>query len=461
METASRSTIPATSSRPAPRAGRRRSRRDETGDDGERGPLLGPDRVASPPLRSRWTTESRMIISPSRALNVPSPKSPRSSSVPRWCRRRRHRRAAPSSGSPGNGAPLRVAHRPSAQGARSRATSSWRTEWVRQPAEIRSTPVSATARTVSGVMPPDASTRDPAADQLHRLGAARRAACCRAARRRPRRPAPRRAGRGRRPRPRSSPGGRRAARTRAIAVATPPAAATWLSLISTASSRPKRWLAPPPQRTAYFSRARSPGVVLRVQTMRGAGPLDAAHHVGGGGGDAAQPAEQVEAGALAGEQRPGRAGDRGQGRCRPRRRRRRRRRAATFDVRGQQSEHPGRRLRARRPGPPGGRRSRPVETWSAGTMASVVRSPARPRSSRQRRSGAGRRPARRAAGPSRSRVGPSGGGPGRAAAAVRSGSGSIRVCRAQAVEVSGKSRRWWAPRLSRRARAARATSGRR
>ena len=48
----------------------------------------------------------------------------------------------------------------------------------------------------------------------------------------------------------------------------PPATAMWLSLISTASSRPKRWLKPPPQRTAYFCRARSPGVVLRVQTRR-------------------------------------------------------------------------------------------------------------------------------------------------------------------------------------------------
>src|SRR6266700_1127053 len=48
----------------------------------------------------------------------------------------------------------------------------------------------------------------------------------------------------------------------------PPATAMWLSLISMASSRPKRWLKPPPQRTAYFSSARSPGVVLRVQQMR-------------------------------------------------------------------------------------------------------------------------------------------------------------------------------------------------
>src|SRR5437588_763903 len=48
----------------------------------------------------------------------------------------------------------------------------------------------------------------------------------------------------------------------------PPATAMWLSLIRIASSSPKRWLKPPPQRTAYFSSARSPGVVLRVQQMR-------------------------------------------------------------------------------------------------------------------------------------------------------------------------------------------------
>src|SRR5712671_4877884 len=49
---------------------------------------------------------------------------------------------------------------------------------------------------------------------------------------------------------------------------TPPATAMWLSLIRIASSSPKRWLKPPPQRTAYFCRARSPGVVLRVQHTR-------------------------------------------------------------------------------------------------------------------------------------------------------------------------------------------------
>ncbi len=53
-------------------------------------------------------------------------------------------------------------------------------------------------------------------------------------------------------------------RTARKAAATPPAAITWLSLTRAASDSDMRWLAPPPQRTAYFSRARSPGVVLRV-----------------------------------------------------------------------------------------------------------------------------------------------------------------------------------------------------
>ena len=42
----------------------------------------------------------------------------------------------------------------------------------------------------------------------------------------------------------------------------------WLSLSIAASERLKRWLKPPPQVTAYFSMARSPGVVFRVSTMR-------------------------------------------------------------------------------------------------------------------------------------------------------------------------------------------------
>ena len=71
--------------------------------------------------------------------------------------------------------------------------------------------------------------------------------------------------------------GRSGAWRRAAASAAPtePAAATWLSLISTASPRPSRWLTPPPQRTAYFSSSRRPGRVLRVSRMRAPVPSTA------------------------------------------------------------------------------------------------------------------------------------------------------------------------------------------
>ena len=38
-------------------------------------------------------------------------------------------------------------------------------------------------------------------------------------------------------------------------------------MIRTASYRPNRWFRPPPHRTAYFSSARQPGVVLRVSRI--------------------------------------------------------------------------------------------------------------------------------------------------------------------------------------------------
>ena len=65
------------------------------------------------------------------------------------------------------------------------------------------------------------------------------------------------------------------ARRRCTAGVMPPAAWTWLSLTIAASSSPKRWLNPPPQRTAYFCSARRPGRVLRVQTMRAFVPATA------------------------------------------------------------------------------------------------------------------------------------------------------------------------------------------
>ncbi len=130
---------------------------------------------------------------------------------------------------------------------------------------------------VSSVTPPEASMIARPAIIATASAQVVRATCCRAARRR------------RRPRSASSSWSSVststsiltrwptcAAHARGSPSATPPATAMWLSLISTASSRPKRWLAPPPQRTAYFSKARSSGVVLRVQTMRALVPATAA-----------------------------------------------------------------------------------------------------------------------------------------------------------------------------------------
>ena len=100
------------------------------------------------------------------------------------------------------------------------------------------------------------------------------------------------------------------ARCTASVIAEP---ARWLSLTSTASERLARWLWPPPARTAAFSRARSPGVVLRVSSTRTAG-FDRGDRVDEPPGQRGHPrevAEEVEGRALGGEDRPERAGDLG------------------------------------------------------------------------------------------------------------------------------------------------------
>ena len=102
--------------------------------------------------------------------------------------------------------------------------------------------------------------------------------------------------------------------TRATAAGSiPPAIAMWLSLMSTASNSPKRWLVPPPQRTAWLSSARSPGAVLRVSSSSHAGAGDRVGVAPGGGGDARAPLQQVERRPLAGEDRPGVAAHDGDG----------------------------------------------------------------------------------------------------------------------------------------------------
>ena len=181
--------------------------------------------------------------------------------------------------------------------------SSARTEWVSAPTEIASTPglgdvadgvEGDAARGFEAGAPGRAADRLPERCRRHvveqdDLGAGRRAL--------------RRAARACRPRPRRpSPG--REARAAAIAAATPPATATWLSLIRMASYSPARWLVPPPQATALLVElAQSRGGLARVQELH-VRPVDP---VGVGRVVVAIPelrCKQVECGALAGQQRP-------------------------------------------------------------------------------------------------------------------------------------------------------------
>ena len=107
-----------------------------------------------------------------------------------------------------------------------------------------------------------------------RRPAPRRGSCCRAGGHRLRRAAPR-ATWSRRSHSTCTVRAGQSARARATASVIPNRA-MWLSLSSTQSDRLPRWLAPPPARTAAFSRLRSPGVVLRVSQMRAGPPAAAA-----------------------------------------------------------------------------------------------------------------------------------------------------------------------------------------
>ena len=97
-----------------------------------------------------------------------------------------------------------------------------------------------------------------------------------------------------------------------------PAAAMWFSLIRKASKRPIRWLVPPPAATAAFSSLRRPGVVLRVSRIRALGAGDRLDVAGGQRRHPGEVAEEVQRGALGGEERAGgAAGDQHLGRARP------------------------------------------------------------------------------------------------------------------------------------------------
>jgi hypothetical protein len=62
----------------------------------------------------------------------------------------------------------------------------------------------------------------------------------------------------------------------------------------------ERWLKQPPQRTAYFSSARQPGVVLRVSTMRT--PVPRRRRRSAGSVAMPEPLQKIERRALGREQ---------------------------------------------------------------------------------------------------------------------------------------------------------------
>ena len=168
---------------------------------------------------------------------------------------------------------------------------------------MKSTPVSATARTVSSVIPPDASSSRPAARRAHRLAQLVRGHVVEQH--------PRHAGgqgllqlverralhldaHARRRRGQRAP--------RGLAHSAGERGVVLLDQDRVVAGR-CGGSSPPPARTASFSSARSPGVVLRVSRMRTPVPSTASHVAGGERGDAREAAEEVERHALAGEDR--------------------------------------------------------------------------------------------------------------------------------------------------------------
>ena len=135
-----------------------------------------------------------------------------------------------------------------------------------------------------------------------------------------------------------------------------------------------RWLTPPPQRTAYFSRARRPGRRLAGVADLGLGALQGVRPGARGGRDAGEAAQQVERAALGGEQVAGAGGDGQQllAGLDP---------VAVLDVPldlelvgADDGERPPRRSAGRRPTPASRAVKSAVATASSGTVATVVTS---------------------------------------------------------------------------------------
>ena len=142
---------------------------------------------------------------------------------------------------------------------------------------MKSTPVSATSRTVSSVTPPDASSFGAAGAARAAAAQSRRRSCCPAGPGHARRRAPRQLVEALAPPPRRRRLRRVSPRRAAAAAPTPPAIRAWFSFTRIASWRPARWETPPPASTAAFSSSRRPGVVLRVSRIRVPVPCDRSH----------------------------------------------------------------------------------------------------------------------------------------------------------------------------------------
>ena len=95
-------------------------------------------------------------------------------------------------------------------------------------------------------------------------------------------------------------------RVRSTAALTPPASLMWLSLISTASNSPARWLAAPPgAHRVFLDRAKRRRGFSRVE--HGDPPARRVDESARARRDAREPLEKIERGALRGQQRRGRS----------------------------------------------------------------------------------------------------------------------------------------------------------
>ncbi len=103
-----------------------------------------------------------------------------------------------------------------------------------------------------------------------------------------------------------------APRTAATAAATPPAARTWLSLIIAASNRPKRCGRPPPWTTASLLEGAQARRRLAGRRDARLGALGLGDEARRRRRHAREAADEVQAGALEGEDGAGRAGETGE-----------------------------------------------------------------------------------------------------------------------------------------------------